>query len=80
MNIKTIIQQIAEDSKIRERIERDKIKAEITNPATTTHRRNFLRKAALGGIALGGLMHLSVEDTIACTTQNIFRSSSPSNP
>jgi len=41
-------------------------------------RRNFLKKAAFGGIALGGLMHLSVEDTIAQTTSNVQRSSSPS--
>ena len=49
------------------------------NPATLNNRRNFLKKAALGGIALGGLWHLSVEDTIAQTTQNVSRASSPSD-
>ena len=41
-------------------------------------RRNFLKKAALGGIALGGMMNLSIEDTIAQTTSKVNRSSSPS--
>lgn len=53
--------------------------AEINNPETGTNRRNFLKKTALGGIALGGLMNLSIEDTIAHTTQNVKRSSNPSD-
>src|SRR4030042_2086937 len=52
--------------------------AEINNPSTDNSRRNFLKKTALGGIALGGLMHLSIEDTIAQTTSNVQRSSNPS--
>ena len=48
------------------------------NPATTSDRRNFLKKAALGGIALGGMMNLSIEDTIAQTTSKVRRSSAPS--
>jgi L-alanine-DL-glutamate epimerase-like enolase superfamily enzyme len=77
--MKTVLQQIAEDTRQKERAEREAIKAEIANPATTSDRRNFLKKAALGGIALGGLMHLSIEDTVAQTTQNVSRSSSPSD-
>jgi len=42
------------------------------------NRRNFLRKAALGGIALGGMMGASIEDTVAYTTQQVKRTSSPS--
>ena len=42
------------------------------------NRRNFLKSAAFGGIALGGLMNLSIEDTIAQTTSKVSRSSSPS--
>ncbi len=53
-------------------------RAETVNPATDNSRRNFLKKTALGGIALGGLMHLSVEDTVAQTTSYVQRSSSPS--
>ena len=77
--MKTILQQIAEIARQKERAEREAIKAEIANPATPNDRRNFLKKAALGGIALGGMLHLSVEDTIAMTTQNVLRSSSPSD-
>lgn len=42
-------------------------------------RRSFLKKAALGGIALGGFMHASIEDTIAQTTSKVNRASSPSD-
>jgi L-alanine-DL-glutamate epimerase-like enolase superfamily enzyme len=77
--MKTILHQIAEETKKTERAERESIKAEIANPSTPKDRRTFLKKAALGGIALGGLMHLSVEDTIAQTTQNVSRASSPSD-
>ena len=41
-------------------------------------RRDFLKKAALGGVALGGMMNASIEDTIAYTTQRVGRTSSPS--
>jgi len=41
-------------------------------------RRSFLKKAALGGIALGGMMHASIEDTIAHTTSQVQRASAPS--
>jgi Mandelate racemase / muconate lactonizing enzyme, N-terminal domain len=76
--MKTILHQIAEKTKQNERAEREAIKAEIANTATTNNRRSFLKKAALGGIALGGLMHLSIEDTVAQTTQNVSRASNPS--
>lgn len=55
--MKTILNQIAEKTRQEERSEREAIKAEIANPATPNDRRNFLKKAALGGIALGGMMH-----------------------
>jgi len=42
------------------------------------NRRSFLKKAAIGGFTLGGVMKLSVEDTIAQTTSNVSRASSPS--
>ena len=41
-------------------------------------RRGFFKKAALGGVALGGFMFTSIEDTIAHTTSQVNRSSSPS--
>ncbi len=77
--MKTILHEIAEKTRKQERSEREAIKAEIANPATPNDRRSFLKKAALGGIALGGLLHLSVEDTIARTTQNVSRASGPSD-
>jgi len=77
--MKSIIQQIAEKNRQREKQEVLAIQAEIENPVTTNDRRSFLKKAALGGIALGGLMHLSMEDTIAQTTSKVSRASSPSD-
>jgi len=77
--MKSVLQQIAEQNKLRENKDAQAIQDEISNPATTNDRRNFLKKAALGGIALGGLMHLSVEDTIAQTTSKVSRASSPSD-
>ncbi len=63
--MKSIIQQIAEKSRMEENRENG--------------RRNFLRKAAFGGVALGGFMGMSIEDTIAETTSKVQRSSAPSD-
>lgn len=76
--MKNILKQIAEQTRKQENAEREAIKAEIANPATPKDRRNFLKKAALGGIALGGMMNMRIEDTVAMTTQEIKRASSPS--
>ena len=77
--MKNIIEKIKEENKKLEKAEAEAIQAEINNPATGSSRRNFLKKTALGGIALGGLMSLSIEDTIAQTTQKVSRTSSPSD-
>ena len=50
----------------------------FANPSGADSRRSFLKKAALGGLALGGVMKLSVEDTIAQMTSKVQRSSNPS--
>ena len=76
--MKKIIKQIQEENKQMEIAKEKAILAEINNPSTDNSRRSFLKKTALGGIALGGLMNLSIEDTIAQTTSNIQRSSNPS--
>jgi len=76
--MKSILKQIAGKNKKRESAEAEVIKSEITNPSTTNDRRSFLKKVAIGGIALGGMMKYSVEDTVAQTTSNVKRSSSPS--
>ena len=62
-----------------DKAEASAIQAENNNPATDSSRRSFLKKTALGGIALGGLMSLSIEDTIAQTTSKVSRVSSPSD-
>lgn len=77
--MKSTLKLISEKSRQEEKTERESVKAELNNPATSNNRRNFLKKAALGGVALGGLMHLSVEDTVARTTQSVSRASSPSD-
>ena len=76
--MKSILQQIADNNRQLERDEAKSIKAELINPSTSNNRRNFLKKTALGGLALGGLMNLSIEDTIAQTTAKVSRASNPS--
>ena len=77
--MKSILQQIAEKNRKQEQENAESIKRELADPSTSGDRRNFLKKAALGGIALGGMMHLSIEDTIAHATSNVQRASSPSD-
>jgi len=77
--MKSIIQKIKEQNKTREQGEAAAIQIEINNPRTDNNRRNFLKKSLLGGMAIGGLMSLSIEDTIAQTTSNVSRASSPSD-
>ncbi len=77
--MKSILQQIAEQTRAQENNDVMAVKAELADPSTPKDRRNFLKKAALGGIALGGLMNLSIEDTIAQTTSKVSRLSNPSD-
>jgi L-alanine-DL-glutamate epimerase-like enolase superfamily enzyme len=74
--MKSVLKQIIEKEKEREQAEALQVEKEQTSPENG--RRGFLKKAALGGITLGGLMHISVEDTIAQTTQRVNRASAPS--
>jgi L-alanine-DL-glutamate epimerase-like enolase superfamily enzyme len=76
--MKSILQQIADENRHQEKVDAEAIKAEFTYPSTSKDRRSFLKKAAFGGIALGGFMNLSIEDTIAQTTSTVQRASSPS--
>jgi L-alanine-DL-glutamate epimerase-like enolase superfamily enzyme len=77
--MKSIIKQIAESDKKKERAEAKANEAEISDPGTANSRREFLKKAAIGGIALGGSMNLSsIEETIEQTTSKVQRSSAPS--
>jgi L-alanine-DL-glutamate epimerase-like enolase superfamily enzyme len=77
--MKNILRQIIDNTRKSEIMDAEAMKAEIKNSSTSNDRRSFLKKAALGGIALGGFMNLSIEDTIAQTTSNVQRASSPSD-
>ncbi len=68
------------NSELKKIIEKEKApeSAELENPLEENSRRGFLKKAAWGGVALGGMMAASIEDTVAVTTQNVRRASSPS--
>ncbi len=56
----------------------NRIKERDTHSADS-NRRDFLKKAALGGIALGGMMNASVGDVIAQATSRVSRASAPSD-
>jgi hypothetical protein len=43
------------------------------------NRREFLKKAGLGGMMLGGMMFSPIEDTIAQSTSKVQRASAPSD-
>ena len=76
--MKSIIQQIAKKNKERESQAALARQAEIDSPATNDSRRNFLKKTALGGITMTGLMGLTYEDSIAQTTSKVKKASAPS--
>jgi len=75
--MKSILQQIISQHKQQEAADAARVSA--INAAAKDNRRDFLKKNILGGIALGGLMGLSFEDTIAHTTSNVRRASSPAD-
>lgn len=77
--MKSIIKKIAESNRANEKAEALAAQVEINSPQTKDNRRDFLKKTAIGGISLGGLMGLSLTDTLAQTTSNVKRSSSPSD-
>ena len=74
--MKNTLKEIIEKERIREKEEITL--SENNNDTKDNSRRSFFKKAAFGGIALGGLMNLSIEDTLAQTTSKVQRSSSPS--
>lgn len=76
--MKNILKEIIANNKQVEKAEKEAALAEINNPVTKDSRRNFLRKTAVGGIALGGFMGMSSEDTIAQATSKVSRASKPS--
>lgn len=77
--MKSILKQIAESNRQLEKAEAALIDKEINDPSTSNSRRNFLKKTALGGITLGGMMAIPFEDIIAQTTSKVSRTSAPSD-
>lgn len=77
--MKSILKQIAAQTREKELTAIRAEKAELENPQTSRDRRNFLKKSALGGLSLTTLMGLSLQDTIAQTTSNVPRASAPSD-
>lgn len=77
--MKSIIQKIKEQTRAEEKKKSMALQAELANPSTSSDRREFLKKAAFGGLALGGLMGMSIEDTLAHTTSRVNRRSAPSD-
>ncbi len=76
--MKNTLQQIIRKNKERESALAAERQAEIESPATKDNRRDFLKKTALGGITLTGLMGMTFEDTVAQTTSKVKKASSPS--
>ena len=67
------------NSELNKIIEKEKARENIdVEHGADNSRRDFLKKAAIGGVALGGMMNASIEDTVAYTTQRVSRVSSPS--
>ena len=77
--MKKDLQRIAQSNKQHESDRAKAIRDEINDPATNDNRRTFLKKAALGGMALGSMVNMPLEDTLAESTQKVQRSSKPSD-
>lgn len=76
--MKSFIEKLVNENRSRESAAANAIQAEINQAGTTDNRRSFLKKSALGGIALTGLLNMSFEDAIATTTSKVSRFSYPS--
>ena len=77
--MKNVIQQIIKKNKERESAAVIARQAEIDSPTTKDNRRSFLKKTALGGMTLTGLMGMTYEDTVAQTTSKVQKASAPSD-
>jgi L-alanine-DL-glutamate epimerase-like enolase superfamily enzyme len=79
--MKTILQQIAQRERDKEKEEASSYQTENTDPSSGGNRREFLKKtgALFGGISLGAFMFSSMEETIAQSTSKVNRSSNPSD-
>ena len=76
--MKSILKQISASKGIK-KSEAAANQDENNNPTTKENRRNFLKKTAKGGIKLGALLILPVENTIAQTTSEVSKTTAPSD-
>ncbi len=76
--MKNSLNKIIQKNQANDKAQKDAIHAELAHPATSSDRRSFLKKAALGGISLAGFSGLPIEDTIAQSTSRVNRNSGPS--
>jgi len=77
--MKNVLQQLIAKNKREEKAYGAALNAEIASPDTGSARRSFLKKTALGGIALTSFMGYSFEETIEQTTSKVKKSSAPSD-
>ena len=77
--MKTMLKQLLADNAKRIQADTAAIEAEVNHPSTNINRRSFLKRTALGGLSLGALSGLSVQDTIAQTTAKVNKASYPSD-
>lgn len=77
--MKNVLQEIIKKNKQREQDATAARQAEIDSPSTQDNRRNFLKKTALGGMALTSLVGLTFEDSMAQTTSKVQKASAPSD-
>lgn len=77
--MKNVLQQLIANTKAEEQKYKMARQSEINHPNTNDNRRSFLKKTALGGLALTGLTGLSIEETLAHTTSKVNRLSNPSD-
>ena len=76
--MKNVLQQLIAKSKKAEKAYSASRLLERQDPKTSNDRRSFLKRTALGGIALSGFMGYSYEDTLSETTSKVNRRSAPS--
>ncbi|MEO7412932.1 MAG: mandelate racemase/muconate lactonizing enzyme family protein [Opitutaceae bacterium] len=77
--MKTPLEQFALVDRHQRNAEARAVQAALADQSLAASRRHFLTKTALGGIALTGLLGISVEDTIAQTTAKVSRAGAPSD-
>ena len=77
--MKSALQNIMRENKQFEQLQSDSLPIDDGTAPSTDSRRNFLKKSTLGGISLGALLTMPIEDTIAQSTSKVSRASSPSD-